>query len=170
MANLITALQTENAFLRELLVQANGHIRRLITQHHAEKMTLLNGLEARLNTLMEMHTSLMESLATTTTNRVTKAPPGEKVHGFALTISPLDNHGTHELRFIAGQQDYVTRKTTNVPANSILFGFTETGNPIDLRQNFMREANARLEARVGVYLREHPVYKSICFFISIHQV
>ncbi|ETK83078.1 hypothetical protein L915_11636, partial [Phytophthora nicotianae] len=70
---------------------------------------------------MEMHTSLMESLATTTTNRVTKAPPGEK--------------------------DYVTRKTTNVPANGVLFGYTETGNPIDLRQNFMREANARLEAR-----------------------
>ncbi|ETI43052.1 hypothetical protein F441_11882 [Phytophthora nicotianae CJ01A1] len=47
MVDLITALQTENAFLRELLVQANGHIRCLITQHHAEKMTLLNGLEAR---------------------------------------------------------------------------------------------------------------------------
>lgn len=35
--------------------------------------------------------------------------------------------------------------------------FTETGNPIDPRQNFQREANARLKARIGTYLTANPV-------------
>ncbi|KAE9013355.1 hypothetical protein PR002_g14537 [Phytophthora rubi] len=72
-------------------------------------------------------------------------PPAneEKTHGFALTIEPLREDGAHQLRFIAGQAEYASREIDGV--DGILFGFTETGNPIDLRQNFQREANARLQ-------------------------
>jgi hypothetical protein len=39
----------------------------------------------------------------------------------------------------------------------LLFDFTETGNPVEVRRNFQRNGNARLHARVGVCLRSHPV-------------
>ncbi|KAE9331580.1 hypothetical protein PR003_g14951 [Phytophthora rubi] len=77
-------------------------------------------------------------------------PPAneEKTHGFALTIEPLREDGAHQLRFIAGQAEYASREIDGV--DGILFGFTETGNPIDLRQNFQREANARLQVNFCV--------------------
>lgn len=40
-------------------------------------------------------------------------------------------------------------------ATGLLFELTETGNPIDLRLNVKRKANARLHGRVGAYLRNH---------------
>lgn len=42
-------------------------------------------------------------------------------------------------------------------ATGLLFELTETGNPIDLRLNVKRKANARLHGRVGAYLRNHQV-------------
>ncbi|KAG7396953.1 hypothetical protein PHYBOEH_001520 [Phytophthora boehmeriae] len=116
-------------------------------------MFLLNNLEIRMTELMRLHQELVGQI-TRQENRVTTAPTDtNKVHGFALTINPMPE-GAHEIRFIAGQEKYVTREAAG--AAGLLFDFTETGNPIDLRQNFQRKANARLRARVGAYLRNHP--------------
>ncbi|KAE9357918.1 hypothetical protein PF008_g2925 [Phytophthora fragariae] len=96
-------------------------------------------------------------------------PPAneEKTHGFALTIEPLREDGVHQLRFIAGQAEYGSREIDGV--DGILFGFTETGNPIDLRQNFQREANARLQVRVGAYLEAHPD-RFLCIYMNFDYV
>jgi hypothetical protein len=126
-------------------------IANLITAHHTEKMFLLNNLESRMTELMRLHQQLVGQL-NVQENRLTTVPA---LHGFALTIYPLPEEGAHEIRFIAGQEKYVTKEAA--AATGLLFDFTETGNPIDLRQNFKRKANARLQARVGAYLHNHPV-------------
>ncbi|ETN10626.1 hypothetical protein PPTG_09741 [Phytophthora nicotianae INRA-310] len=164
----VSVLRAENQSLRRELRAASRNVERLtaiierrdrdianlITAHHTEKMFLLNNLEARMTELMRLHPELVGQI-NGQENRVTMAPAEEnKVHGFALTINPMQEEGAHEIRFIAGQEKYVTRAAAG--AAGLLFEFTETGNPIDLRQNFKRKANARLQARVGAYLRNHP--------------
>ncbi|KAE9071602.1 hypothetical protein PF006_g29111 [Phytophthora fragariae] len=120
-------------------------------------MVLLNGVETRLDQLLQLHQQLERQLRQSE-NRVTTAPAeDDRVHGFAMTLRPLRQEGAHEIRFIAGQESYVTRQVSE--ANALLFEFTETGNPIDLRQNFQRVANERLRARITTYLAETPSRK-----------
>ncbi|OWZ05907.1 hypothetical protein PHMEG_00021914 [Phytophthora megakarya] len=117
-------------------------------------MMLLSGIETRLNQLLRLHQQLERHLGMSE-NRITTAPAqDDKVHGFAMTLRPLRQEGAHEIRFIAGQESYVTREVHG--ANGLLFDFTETGNPIDLRQNFQRVANERFRARIQTYLAENP--------------
>ncbi|EGZ23242.1 hypothetical protein PHYSODRAFT_295728 [Phytophthora sojae] len=116
-------------------------------------MLLLNGVETRLNQLLQLHKQLARQLRRCE-NRVTTAPAQEdNVRGFAMRLRPL-REGAHEIRFITGQESYVSRQVTN--ANALLFDFTQTGNPIDLRQNFQRVANERLQARIADYLAVNP--------------
>ncbi|ETP53216.1 hypothetical protein F442_01848, partial [Phytophthora nicotianae P10297] len=93
-----------------------------------------------MNELMRLHQQLIRR-TDEQENRVTMAPAEE-------------NKGAHEIRFIAGQEKYITRQAA--AAVGVLFDFTETDNPIDLCPNFQRRANARLRARVGAYFRDHP--------------
>ncbi|KAE9283071.1 hypothetical protein PF008_g27494 [Phytophthora fragariae] len=143
--------------LRQANARKDAQITRLITAHHHERMVLLNGVETRLDQLLQLHQQLERQLRQSE-NRVTTAPAeDDRVHGFAMTLRPLRQEGAHEIRFIAGQESYVTRQVSE--ANALLFEFTETGNPIDLRQNFQRVANERLRARITTYLAETPSRK-----------
>ncbi|OWZ13293.1 hypothetical protein PHMEG_00013404 [Phytophthora megakarya] len=110
-------------------------------------MALINSIEMRLQELMATHERLVEALQLKK-DRITFAPES-KVHGFAMTIKLLRQSGVHEIRLIDGQEG-------NVPRKVILFNFTETGNPIDLRNNFQNEASAHLKARIDAYVRENP--------------
>ncbi|EGZ12980.1 hypothetical protein PHYSODRAFT_334809 [Phytophthora sojae] len=142
------------ADLRETNRLKDIRITGLITSHHREKMLLLNGVETRLNQLLQLHQQLARQLRRCE-NRVTTAPAQEDiVHGFAMTLWLLREERAHEIRFIADQESYVSRQVTN--ANALLFNFTETGNPIDLRQNLQRVANERLQARIADYLAVNP--------------
>ncbi|ETO59254.1 hypothetical protein F444_22374, partial [Phytophthora nicotianae P1976] len=82
---------------------------------------------------------------------------GEQSPRLCAYNQPANGVGAHEIRFIAGQEKYVTRQAA--AAVGVLFDFTETDNPIDLCPNFQRRANARLRARVGAYFRDHPSSK-----------
>ncbi|RLN85407.1 hypothetical protein BBJ28_00015644 [Nothophytophthora sp. Chile5] len=166
----MAALRSENTLLRDQLRVANlsnarkdSHITALIAAHHREKMVLLRSLEERHDAHLALHQQLVQHLQSTE-NCITTAPHASKVHGFALTITPVGNSGTHEIRFIAGQASYVMRQTRKVAPDGVLCEFTQTGNPIDLRQNFQREANARLRARVGLYLQNNPVHLPIIMY------
>ncbi|KAG1684981.1 hypothetical protein DVH05_009894 [Phytophthora capsici] len=142
----VSTLRAENQSLRRDLRAANRNIERLttsierrdrditnlITTHHTEKMFLLNNLEARMNELMRLHRGFVGQI-NGPENRMTTAPAeGNKVHGFALTINSMPEEGAHKIRFIAGQEKYVTRAAAG--AAGLLFEFTETDNPIDLRR------------------------------------
>lgn len=166
--SIVDVLQAENRDLRHQLRDARREATRLtriierkddqiadlIATHHQKKMTLIQNLDTRMTELLNMHGRLVGELRSIE-NRVTTSPPGEQVHGFAMTIRPLRENGAHEIRFIAGQVSYVSRQVADAPG--MLFDFTETGNPIDLRQNFQRKANVRLRARIDAYLVANPV-------------
>ncbi|KUG01577.1 hypothetical protein AM587_10006833 [Phytophthora nicotianae] len=137
----VSVLRAENQSLRRELRAASRNVERLtaiierrdrdianlITAHHTEKMFLLNNLEARMTELMRLHPELVGQI-NGQENRVTMAPAEEnKVHGFALTINPMQEEGAHEIRFIAGQEKYVTRAAAGEAG--LLFEFTRTGNP-----------------------------------------
>ncbi|KAG6576242.1 uncharacterized protein IUM83_19928 [Phytophthora cinnamomi] len=142
--------------LTRIIERKDEQIADLIATHHQEKMALIQNLDTRMTELFNMHRRLAGELLSRE-NRVTTSPEGDKVHGFAMTIRPLRENGAHEIRLIAGQESYVSRQVERAPGT--LFDFTETGNPIDLSQNFQREANARLRARIDAYLEANPSRK-----------
>ncbi|ETP30541.1 hypothetical protein F442_20490 [Phytophthora nicotianae P10297] len=164
------ALRSENAALREQIQQMKGQLkasnrhienqarntRELIRTHHRERMLLLGGIGDRLDTMQELHIEVARRMNVLHNNRVTANPGGRKVHGFAVTITALDADRNYELRFIAGQQDYVERQTARTQPDEYLFQFTETGNPIDLRRNFQREASRRLQTRLAAFATQNP--------------
>lgn len=97
---------------------------------------------------MALHGDIMARLESME-NRLTCAPNEDKVHGLAVTINPpLSVRGRHGIRIVAGQADYVTRKTRDLDPGNFLLRFTETGNPIDLRNNFRTVATERLKERI----------------------
>ncbi|OWZ07487.1 hypothetical protein PHMEG_00020116 [Phytophthora megakarya] len=149
----LRTVNRENTRLNQIIQRRDDEIQLLISTHHSEKMVLINSMEMRLQELMVAHERLVEALQLKE-HRITTAPES-KIHGFATTIKPLRQPGVHNIRFIAGQEGYESRKVEGAPG--MLFNFTETGNPIDLRNNFQREANARLKARIDAYLRENPI-------------
>ncbi|OWZ01301.1 hypothetical protein PHMEG_00027341 [Phytophthora megakarya] len=113
-------------------------------------MALINLMEMRLQELMVAHERLVEALQLKE-DRIT-TDPESKIHGFATTIKPLRQPGVHEIRFIAGQEGYVSREVEGAPG--MLFNFTETGNPIDLRNNFQRCCRSRWEENETISLEE----------------
>ncbi|KAE9320135.1 hypothetical protein PF008_g18094 [Phytophthora fragariae] len=122
----------------------------MINSHHDECKELLNGVKERLNVLMALQGRVMEQLEIIE-NRVTRAPFREKMHGLAVTIyPPLQVRGQHEIRVLAGQADYIARKTRNVRQENFLLTFTETKNPIDLRNNFRTAANQRIQQNIRI--------------------
>ncbi|KAF1319003.1 hypothetical protein FI667_g13428, partial [Globisporangium splendens] len=141
---------------RAIETQAEQHRRAIETQaeqHREERKHMVNVFGDKLDNLLVVHeqsrSQIMQKL-TTMDSRMTKRPinPGKK-HGFALLMTPLNEPGKFELRFIAGQADYVATTTREYPDDQILFPFTETGNPIDLRNNFRQLATERLIERLG---------------------
>jgi len=154
-------LQEQNARLADMLDKQRTRLTDLLTaekdqraldlQHyHDTRLALINSIGTKVDGLIVSHnqsrTEILSQLRHLEGN-ITKPPSQTKKHGFAITRREL-NDDLHELRFIAGQSEYVVRTARN-DQGEVIIPFTANGNPIDLRNNFQKEANARATSRFG---------------------
>ncbi|EGZ09877.1 hypothetical protein PHYSODRAFT_305249 [Phytophthora sojae] len=123
-----------------------------LRSHRRERLALINDIGGRVDGLLTTHNETKDAIIDrldTLEGKLTDPPSPPKTHGFAITSRALAGD-LQELRFIAGQASYVERRINQVEGDEeVIVPFTMDGNPIDLRNNFQKEATRSVRANIG---------------------
>lgn len=157
-------LHTDQVALRQTITKLESTVRASTNKLESTVRASARQTKAKLDQLLDAHRdskqALMEQIQTlrqeliaNTRKRTLDPRSTTKVHGIAVVVLP-DHPTCRIIRYIAGQRDYVTRQikkfcpTDAARDERLLLDFTETANPIDMRNNFVRVGNqATIEAR-----------------------
>ncbi|RLN15060.1 hypothetical protein BBO99_00009857 [Phytophthora kernoviae] len=154
----IDTLTVEVRALRQELHATRQELRATATRTNQKLDRLLEVHKESRQALQAQIANLEEQLRRTTRKRTIDPHPDKKVHGIAVVSIPHpEQQDLLIVRCIAGQHHYVLRQiakyvpnyvrneplptVVDMNASRVLLNFTETANPIDVRNNFVQDGH-----------------------------
>jgi regulator of replication initiation timing len=166
-----TLIQQNNRLFNQI-GELNQTIRDSAAQTNAKLDRLFDAHKESTASLKEHIRSLKTALLTNTRKRTIDPRPDSKVHGIAvLRLTNPDDPNQQIIRCVAGQRHYVKRQISRfipreedrTPEENLLLDFTETANPIDARNNFVRRG-AAIQRQVSYVIASFiHTYSSVIF-------